>query len=114
MKERKWLVDVLSDFRLPCFFLFLMLSLSAYSQTDQEKAEEFRIQAEQRKRAAILQVLDSAVQYMDDGEYELADKKLVYVLSTIKSVPSDLTFYFGKNSFYLGKYKQSVDWLNKY
>jgi hypothetical protein len=29
-------------------------------------------------------------------------------------VPSDLTYFFGKNSFYLEKYKQSIDWLNKY
>jgi hypothetical protein len=36
------------------------------------------------------------------------------VLNNIKSVPSDLTFYFGKNSYYLEKYKQSIDWLNKY
>jgi len=96
------------------FFLMLLSTLSAYSQTDQERAEEFRIQSEQRKRAAVLQVLDSAVRHIDEGEYELADKKLVYVLNSIKSVPSDLTFYFGKNSFYLGKYKQSIDWLNKY
>ena len=33
---------------------------------------------------------------------------------TFKSVPSDLTFFFGKNSFHLGRYKQSIDWLNKY
>lgn len=61
-----------------------------------------------------MQVLDSAVNLMDDGEYALADKKLLYVLSNVKSVPSDLTFYFGKNSYYLERYKQSIDWLNKY
>lgn len=81
---------------------------------DKELAEQFRLQAEQRRRAAIMQVLDSAVQLMEHGEYVTADKKLVYVLNNIKSVPSDLTFYFGKNSFHLERYKQSVDWLNKY
>lgn len=81
---------------------------------DREQAEQFRLQAEQRKRAAIMQVLDSAVRFMEDGEYTKADTKLLYVLNNVKSVPSDLTFYFGKNSFYLEKYKQSVDWLNKY
>src|SRR6185503_5385441 len=25
-----------------------------------------------------------------------------------------LTYYFGKNSYHIGKYKQSVDWLTKY
>lgn len=94
-------------------FLFTGISISSFSQ-DKERAEEYRLQAEQRKRAEILRVLDSAVVFMDNGEYKLADQKLLYVLNNIKSIPSDLTFYFGKNSFYLGKFKQSVDWLNKY
>jgi hypothetical protein len=94
--------------------LFLALvSISTIAQ-DKERAEEYRLQAEQRKRTAILQVLDSAVVMIDDGEYATAEVKLMYVLNNIKSVPSDLTFYFGKNSYYLSKYKQSVDWLNKY
>jgi hypothetical protein len=96
------------------FTILLSLTWSAYGQTDQERAEEYRLQAETRRRTAILQVLDSAVRYMDEGQHELADKKLVYVLNNIKSVPSDLTFYFGKNSYYLEKNKQSIDWLNKY
>lgn len=94
-------------------FGFCVLIGSAFAQ-DREQAEQFRLQAEQRKRAAIMQVLDSAVRFMENGEYAKADTKLVYVLNNVKSVPSDLTFYFGKNSFYLEKYKQSVDWLNKY
>lgn len=61
-----------------------------------------------------MQVMDSAVRLIDEGNYTLADKKLLYVMSSLKSVPSDLTFHFGKNSYYLQKYKQSVDWLNKY
>lgn len=94
-------------------FAFSIITLSALAQ-DKELAEQYRLQAEQRKRAAIMQVMDSAVRHMDEGEYALADKKLLYVLSNIKSVPSDLTFYFGKNSYYLERYKQSIDWLNKY
>jgi hypothetical protein len=95
------------------FVAFSIMTTSVMAQ-DKELAEQFRLQAEQRKRAATMQVLDSAVQHMENGEYAAADKKLVYVLNNIKSVPSDLTFYFGKNSFYLARYKQSVDWLNKY
>lgn len=95
------------------FFVFSVITISTVAQ-DKELAEQYRLQAEQRKRAAIMQVLDSAVRYMDEGEYALADKKLIYVLSNLKSVPSDVTFYFGKNSYYLEKYKQSIDWLNKY
>ncbi len=95
------------------FFAFSIIAFSAIAQ-DKELAEQYRLQTEQRKRAAIMQVLDSAVTLIDEGEYELADKKLLYVLSNLKSVPSDLTFYFGKNSYYLERYKQSIDWLNKY
>lgn len=93
--------------------LFIVLSVVTNSVIAQDK-EQLRLQAEQRKRAAIMQVLDSAVRFMDNGQYEQADKRLVYVLNNIKSVPSDLTFYFGKNSYHLEKYRQGVDWLNKY
>lgn len=93
--------------------LLAVLSAVTSSVVAQDK-EQLRLQAEQRKRAAIMQVLDSAVRYMENGEYTLANTKLVYVLNNVKSVPSDLTFYFGKNSYYLEKYRQSVDWLNKY
>lgn len=93
----------------------VLCAITSFSQSnDKERAEEFRLQAEQRKRTEIMRVLDSAVMLMDNGEYALADAKFVYVLNNVKSVPSDLTFYFGKNSFFLGRPKQSIDWLNKY
>ncbi len=95
-------------------FIGLMLITVSLAAQDRELAEKFRLEAEQRKRAAIMQVMDSAVIQMNAGEYAAADKKLLYVLNNLKSVPSDLTFYFGKNSFHQEKYKQSVDWLNKY
>lgn len=95
------------------FFSLFAMTFTVVAQ-DKELAEQFRLQAEQRKRAAIMQVLDSAVTHIDNGEYEKADVKLLYVLNNVKSVPSDLTFFFGKNSYYLAKYKQSIDWLNKY
>jgi hypothetical protein len=79
-----------------------------------ERTLEYLRQEEQRKRAYLMRQLDSAVALMDNAAYVLADEKFRYVLANVKSVPSDLTFYFGKNSFYLNKYKQSIDWLNKY
>lgn len=93
------------------FFFFTSLSLSAQDRT---KTEEYLQQVEQSKKAATMRVLDSGVYLMDNGQHELANQKFVYVLNNVKSVPSDLTYYFGKNSFHLGKYKQSIDWLNKY
>lgn len=72
------------------------------------------MQKEQVKKTALLRELDSGVYLMDIGKYALADKKFQYVLDNVRSVPSDLTFFFGKNSFHLQKYKQAIDWLTKY
>ncbi|HEY9007247.1 MAG TPA: hypothetical protein VIM75_14000 [Ohtaekwangia sp.] len=100
--------------------IFLMLILltavnfSLHAQQDRARAEEFAREMEQARKAALMRELDSGVYYMDNGEYKKADEIFRHVLATVKSVPSDLTYYFGKNSFHLGLYKQSIDWLNKY
>jgi hypothetical protein len=112
-KKDFYKVDMKGILKVCLFILLTGSSIASFSQ-DRERAEQFRLEAEQRKRAQVMQVLDSAVVLMDNGNYALAEKKLIYVLNNVKSVPSDLTFYFGKNSYYLEKYKQSVDWLNKY
>lgn len=94
--------------------MIILLALTASSAFAQKATpEEMRLQ-EQQKRARLYQLLDSGVYYMNHGKYDIADKKFVYVLNNIRSVPSDLTFYFGKNSFLQGKYQQSMDWLDKY
>jgi tetratricopeptide (TPR) repeat protein len=79
-----------------------------------ERTLEYLKQEEQRKKADLMRQLDSGVYYMDNEQYALADAKFKQVLQNVKSVPSDLTFFFGKNSYHLGKYKQCIDWLNKY
>ncbi|MEO7991376.1 MAG: hypothetical protein ABI663_17625 [Chryseolinea sp.] len=94
-------------------FIFVLCASTGFAQ-DQSKNEEYVRQAEQYKRSMLLRVLDSGVQFMESGNYIVADQKFQYVLKNTKSVPSDLTFYFGKNSYHLEKYQQSIDWLNKY
>lgn len=84
------------------------------SFSQHERMQDILRQQEQRKHAEILRELDSGVYFMDHSLYERADEKFRYVLQNIRSVPSDLTFFFGKNSFFLTEYKQSIDWLNKY
>jgi hypothetical protein len=97
------------------YLLLLLLTALAYQTSfAQSKVDEYLMQQEQLKKTQLLRELDSGVYFMDDGDYVAADVKFQYVLDHIKSVPSDLTFFFGKNSFFLGKYKQSIDWLNKY
>jgi hypothetical protein len=92
--------------------LLMMITVRIFAQD--ERTLEFLRQEEQRKKSEVSRQLDSGVYLMDIGKHELADEKFKYVLTHVKSVPSDLTFFFGKNSFYLGNFKQSVDWLNKY
>ncbi len=99
----------------PIFFLLLFfISFSSLAQTENTAAQQLKAEQEQSKRAALLRTMDQGIQEMNNGLYAEADEKFVLVLNNIKGVPSDLTFYFGKNSFYLNKFKQSADWLNKY
>ena len=97
--------------------ILILMILSLYarpSEAQDQRTQEYLRQQEQRKRAEVLRQLDSGVYYMDHEQYALADQKFRYVLQNVRSVPSDLTFFFGKNSFFLAQYKQSIDWLNKY
>jgi hypothetical protein len=93
------------------FFFFTLLNES-FGQ--RPTVEDYKMQQEQLKKTGLLQQMDSGVYYMDIGEHLTADVKFRYVLENIKSVPSDLTFFFGKNSYFLSRYKQTIDWLTKY
>jgi tetratricopeptide (TPR) repeat protein len=59
-------------------------------------------------------IMDEGVDLMEAGDYEAADKKFKQVLRNLDVLPADITFYFGKNSYFLDQYKQSINWLNKY
>jgi hypothetical protein len=97
------------------FFVMSLLTLAAQDKsTEKEKIKQIEEQRKNDKQRQVNQVLDSAVQFLEQEAYADADKRFVYVLQNIKSVPSDLAYYFGKNSYHLNKFKQSVDWLNKY
>lgn len=99
---------------LKLFFGIVMCLGFMHAAAQDERTLEYLRQEEQRRRAETMRHLDSGVFYMENQQYLLADEKFRYVLDNVKSVPSDLTFFFGKNSFYLKKFKQSIDWLNKY
>lgn len=58
--------------------------------------------------------IDSAVYFMDLEQYSKADGLFMTALDRIDVLSADFCFYFGKNSFYMNKYAQSIDWLNKY
>jgi hypothetical protein len=98
--------------RGPILLLLLVIVTQGYAQ--RTRVDDYKMQQEQLKKTELLRQLDSGVYLMDTGNYLAADTKFRHVLENIKSVPSDLTFFFGKNSYYLEKYKQSIDWLTKY
>jgi hypothetical protein len=93
--------------------ILVPLAVSAQLK-EQEKLQELSEQDRLYKQSVLRRTLDSAVVFMEGGQYAEADTRLKYVLRSIGSVPSDLAFYFGKNSYFLGQYKQSLDWLTKY
>lgn len=99
---------------LSLIFLAASLSAVAQSQAEKDKIKELEMQRQMERTRKVIMQIDSAVRLSDEGEYEAADLKFKNILKSIRSVPSDLTFHFGKNSFLLGKYRQSIDWLNKY
>ena len=95
--------------------LCIFLPTVVFSQQDQrDKIQQMELDRSAQKQRAIRLQLDTAIMLIEKEEYLAADEKLNYVLKNIKSVPSDLAYYFGENSFHIGKYKQSIDWLNKY
>ncbi|MEP2025766.1 MAG: hypothetical protein ABJH98_09665 [Reichenbachiella sp.] len=65
------------------------------------------------KREALTS-MDRGVEAMESGYYEAADQFFKDALSKMTKLPSNLTYYFGRNSYHLGKYKQAINWLNKY
>lgn len=99
--------------------LFIILAtfffqIGAVAQSQEEKIRVFELQKQAELQRKLSAQLDSAVYLSENGDYQAADEKFKILLKSMKSISSDLVFHFGKNSFMLGKYKQSVDWLNKY
>ena len=97
-------------------FMFVLGTIQAVaqSQAEKDKIREFELQRQMDRTRRITMQIDSAVRLSEEGQYEVADVKFRAIFKSIRSVPSDLTYHFGRNSFLLGKYRQSVDWLNKY
>ena len=58
--------------------------------------------------------IDEGESLMKSGQYEAADKEFLFVLQNMPSLPPKVAYFFGRNSYHLGQYKQSINWLNKY
>ena len=95
-------------------FFIISFTFPTFAQSEKEKLAAIEEARQADKQRMLLLKMDSAVQLMGIEQYQEADKKFRDVLANIRSVPSDLTYYFGENSCHLGLFRQSVDWLNKY
>lgn len=71
-------------------------------------------QAQNIKNTEGLTKMDKGKDAMLDGNYENADKLFREALASIEKLPSELAYYFGRNSFHIKKHKQAIKWLNKY
>jgi hypothetical protein len=58
--------------------------------------------------------MNEGVEFMEAGDYQQADNQFKIVLRNVEVLPSEICFYFGKNSYFLDEFKQSINWLNKY
>ncbi len=72
------------------------------------------VSGQDMRRNEDMTYLDLGIQQMNAGEYESADQSFRTVLESVKVLPSEICYYFGVNSYHLGRYKQSINWLNKY
>ena len=87
------------------FFIFILLTLPVIAAVGQ---------FEEYERGQKLKYLDLGIKQYESGRYEEADKSFRQVLESVKVLPAEICYYFGINSYYLGKYKQCINWLNKY
>ncbi|MCA6074964.1 hypothetical protein [Fulvivirga sedimenti] len=101
-------------YRLILFIGVLLTSFTLSAQTEQEKIREDIAQRQAQYQTALDRLIENGVEKMDAGDFEGANVIFKDVLKNAQVVPTEMTFYFGKNSFYLEKYEQSIDWLNKY
>lgn len=64
--------------------------------------------------ADFLKRMDRGEDLMKQGNHEEADEEFMFVIDNMEVLPSEIAFLFGQNSYHLNKFKQSINWLNKY
>ncbi len=85
------------------FFYFLLFIAGTLCSHSQEIPE-----------SEFLMRMDRGEDMMNRGEYEEAEKEFLFILNNKEVLPTNLAFLFGRNSYHLGQFKQSINWLNKY
>lgn len=83
--------------------LLILISFNSYS-----------VILAQENNPKLQLAIDEGIILMDKKLYPEANVKFTYVIDNLKPLPNRLAFYFGKNSYFLKEYKQSINWLSKY
>lgn len=58
--------------------------------------------------------VDVGEEMMLGGSYDSADMQFTVVLKNLKPLPAKMAYFYGRNSYHLGKHKRAINWLNKY
>lgn len=90
-------------------FLLAIVSTPAFAQEN-----DLIRDMEMAKKADRDRDIEFAYRETEAGNYFGADSLYRNIFTKITQIPSNLCFYFGKNSYYIDQYYQSIDWLTKY
>ncbi|WP_421762777.1 hypothetical protein [Ekhidna sp.] len=74
----------------------------------------FLVDAQIIRDSELISKMEKGAELMALGKYDSAQILFQIVLQNKEKLPSEMAYFFGRNSFHLGKYKQSINWLNKY
>jgi|GEM_PF-6675887 len=70
-------------------FLSVFITSALCAQTQQEKLREIEMQRQADKQRSIDRQIDSVALLIEQQNYTAADAKIVNILKTVRSVPSD-------------------------
>lgn len=66
------------------------------------------------RESVLIGKMEKGAELMALGKYDSAQTLFQFVLQNMEKLPSEMAYLFGRNSYHVGKYKQSINWLNKY
>lgn len=73
-----------------------------------------QVSAQIVRESELIGKMEQGAELMALGKYDSAEIIFQFVLQNMEKLPSEMAYFFGRNSFHLKKYKQSINWLNKY
>ncbi|MGB3181187.1 MAG: hypothetical protein WBB45_07335 [Cyclobacteriaceae bacterium] len=103
---------ILKNIRLVLGVFCMMISTSLVAQTI--PAGELPYDGYRLQKTEALTKMDKGVELTNQGKYLEADILLLEAMDELQELPADLCYHFGRNSYYLEKYSQSLSWLYKY